>query len=392
MAKARLTQLGVEKIAAPKSGNKEVFDTQQPAFGVRVFASGYKSFFVFYQFRGKQRRHTIGSTVQYKVDEARDMARHVIYDAAHGIDPKAAKVPALSVKDLVERFVTEHCKVKTRGWHTTERLLKRHVLPRWGKRPVNEIKRPDVRELLAEVQQVAPIGVNRVLAHVRRMFSWSVEQDLIEASPVLGVKSLAKETSRDRVLSDDELVRVWRAADVVGGAGGAFIKALILTGQRRNEVSHMRWADLDLEKRVWTLPREATKGDRSHEVPLSQAVLGIIESVPHLSDVYVFSRRDEQPISGFSKLKIRLEAEFDEPIVDWRLHDLRRKVATSLARLRVPNPTISRILNHKEGGVTPIYQRYSFLDEKRDALDKWATHLEALLSPKVVSIHAARKR
>jgi integrase len=181
------------------------------------------------------------------------------------------------------------------------------------------------------------------------------------------------------VLTDDELVAVWTAADTMGGVSGGFLKALILTGQRRDEVSSMRWADLDLTARVWTSPRQATKGDRSHEVPLSPLAIQVLTALPR-TGTYVFSStRGERPISGYSKIKAR--ADQFAGIDGWRIHDLRRTAGTGMARAGIAVSTISRVLNHREGGVTRIYNRYSYLDEKRHALETWARKVESLIKP-----------
>ena len=259
-------------------------------------------------------------------------------------------------------------------------MLSLHVLPRWGKREAASITRRDVLDLMdALVDGGLPIGANRVLAAVRKMFGWAVERDILPTSPVVNVRAPGKETERDRVLTDEELKKVWEAAERKGGVSGAFLKTLILTAQRRDEVSSMRWADLDLEARVWTLPREATKGDRSHEVPLSPAVIEVLTALPR-TGAYVFSStRGERPISGYSKIKVAADklAGFD----DWRLHDLRRTAGTGMARGGIATSTISRVLNHKEGGVTKIYNRYGYLDEKRHALETWARKVESLVRP-----------
>jgi integrase len=281
---------------------------------------------------------------------------------------------------LAAQFITRYAKPKNRSWQGTERLLALHVLPRWGKREAASITRRDVLDLMdALVDGGLPIGANRVLAAVRKMFGWAVERDILPTSPVVNVRAPGKETERDRVLTDEELKKVWEGAERKGGVSGAFLKTLILTAQRRDEVSSMRWEDLDLEARVWTLPREVTKGDRSHEVPLSPAVIEVLSALPR-TGAYVFSStRGERPISGYSKIKVAVDKLAG--VDDWRLHDLRRTTGTGMARGGIATSTISRVLNHREGGVTKIYNRYGYLDEKRHALETWARKVESLTRP-----------
>ena len=396
MPTMKLTQIAVDKLKPPKTGRLEFFDAHLPGFGLRIADTGHKAWVVFYRVGGKQRRYTIGPLAKYpKVDLARERAREILRDVERGIDPAEAKAAPTHKIDTVEmlakQFITRYAKPKNRSWRGTERTLALHVLPRWGSRDASSMTRRDVLDLMdALVDGGLPVGANRVLAAVRKMFGWAVERDILATSPVVNVRAPGKETERDRVLTDDELVKIWSVAEKMGGVSGAFIKTLILTGQRRDEVSSMRWADLDSETRVWALPREATKGDRAHQVPLSPLVIQVLAALPR-TGAYIFtSTRGERPISGYSKIKARADklAGFD----DWRIHDLRRTAGTGMARAGIAVSTISRVLNHKEGGVTKIYNRYSYLDEKRHALETWARKVESLMRPvadNVVSLRAA---
>jgi integrase len=395
MPTMKLTQLAVDRLSPPKTGRLEFFDSHLPGFGLRIADTGHKAWVLFYRIEGRQRRYTIGSLATHpKVDQARERAREILRDVERGIDPAALKaaVPARkadTVADLVTKFIERYAKPKNRSWQETDRTLRLHVVARWGSRDAVSITRRDVLELLDElVDRGTPITANRILAAIRKMFGWAVERDIIPASPVVSVKAPGKEIERERVLTDDELTKVWQAAEMMGTIPAAFIKLLILTGQRRDEVSSMRWEDLDLAARVWTLPRESTKADRSHEVPLAPLVIEVLTSLPR-TGTYVFtSTRGERPISGFSKIKAR--ADTLSGFNDWRIHDLRRTTGTGMARAGIAVSTISRVLNHKEGGVTKIYNRYSYLDEKRHALETWARKVESLVRPassNVVDLH-----
>jgi integrase len=255
---------------------------------------------------------------------------------------------------------------------------------------------------------------------VRKMFGWAVERDILTASPVININAPGKEVERERVLTDEELIRVWAAADKISGVPGAFFKTLILTGQRRDEVAGMRWADMDMEAKVWTLRREATKGDRSHEVPLAPLVIEILTELPR-TGTYVFTSRGfrrvpgkpaaegrltdrDRHISGYSKMKAALNAKIAKTLAEdaaergaapekqseWRIHDLRRTAGTGMARAGIAVSTISRVLNHKEGGVTRIYNRYSYLDEKRHALETWGRKVESLVTPRAGNVVGLR--
>ena len=258
-----------------------------------------------------------------------------------------------------------------------------------------------------------PVGANRVLAAVRKMFGWAVERDILPTSPVVNVKAPGKEVQRERVLSDAELLAVWRGTEAISASARAFVRLLILTGQRRSEVANMRWVDLDLIAKVWTLPREQTKSNRTHEVPLSNLAIEIISTLPRLGSFVLTSRgfrrvpgksifetrltdRD-RPVSGYSKIKSALDEGITKAVgndavpggedfvklLAWRFHDLRRTVGTGMARSGIAVSVISRVMNHKEGGITQIYNRYSYLDEKRYALEAWAQKVEGLIWPKI---------
>ena len=382
----KLTQAAVERLHAPQTGRVEYFDSNLPGFGLRIAESGHKSWIAFYRLNGRQRRYTIGTLSTFpKVEDARERAREIFRDVARGVDPAEARLQPPSrqpdtVASVAAEFIERYAKPKNRSWRDTELTLQRTVVSRWGTRDIASITRRDVLDLLdALVDRGHPISANRALAAIRKMFGWAVERDILPSSPIVNIKAPGKEVERERVLSDDELTQLWVAADRVGGIASGFFKTLILTGQRRDEVASMRWCDIDTEARVWTLPREFTKADRIHEVPLAPLALDVLTSQPRVG-TYVFSgTHGAKPLAGFSKLKARIEQ--SAGISGWRIHDLRRTAGTGMARAGIAVSTISRVLNHKEGGVTRIYNRYSYLDEKRHALDTWARKVEGLVKP-----------
>jgi integrase len=380
MPTMKLTQLAADRIGAPTAGRLEYFDTVLPAFALRVAASGHKSWVVFYRVRRRLRRYTIGTVAQYpKVEEARSLARDILREAERGIDPAeakaAAKKPAApapepdTVRKIAELFIERYAKAKNRSWKDQERVLNNHIVSRWGDRDIASVIRRDARELLDSLMDKdMPIAANRVLATGRKMWNWAMEREIVSVNPFQGVKAPGKEIERERVLDDQELSLIWRAAGEIGGVAGAFVKLLILLGQRRDETAGMRWDDLDLDNRVWTIPQAETKGDRTHEVPLPPPAVGILTSLPQFAGPFVFSTTaGQKPISGYSKIKDRIDKLVS--IEDWRFHDLRRTAGTGMASLGIAVSTISRVLNHKEGGITRIYNRYGYMPEKRIALE-----------------------
>ena len=227
-----------------------------------------------------------------------------------------------------------------------------------------------------------PIAANRLHSIVRKFFNWCVENELIAASPCAGLKQPASEISRDRVLSDRELRLVWEAAEKIGYPFGSMVQLLTLTGERRGEVANMQWGELDLQKRVWSLPRERVKNNRQHDVPLSPQAVAIIERIPRISDRFVFSLNGTAPFNGFGKNRDRLVALLPADTPSWVIHDLRRSAASGVEQLGIRLSVIEKVLNHVSGsfaGIVGVYQRHEFADEKRAALQRWADYVRRLV-------------
>jgi integrase len=254
--------------------------------------------------------------------------------------------------------------------------LQQYVVDNWGTRKLDSITRADVRAALDQIE--APIAANRVHSVVPSFFNWCVENDLIANSPVFGVKAPHKETPRDRVLTDDELRAVWLAAEKEGYPLGSILQLLIITGQRRGEVTGMQWSELDLEPCTWSLPRERVKNDRRHEVPLSCQAITILRQLPRIGDKYVFTLNGAEPTNNF-KAKDRLDRLANIP--PWTVHDLRRTAASGMAKLGVSLVVIEKVLNHVSDSLAGVaYQRHEYAEEKRAALQQWADHVEGLVS------------
>jgi integrase len=299
------------------------------------------------------------------------------------------------VERVVNLFVERHAKPKTRDWRETERMLNREVVARWSGRRLSQITRAHVHEMLDEiVDRGAPIAANRRFASLRKLCAWAVERGIIDRNPCDGVTAPAAETRRDRVLSDDELEVAWGAFEAVGWPFGDIAK-LLLTGARLREVAEIEWPELDLEARQWTLPRSRTKNKRDHVIPLSDSAIEIIATLPRIEPSrFVFTTTRRTPVSGFSKAKAEIDKAIVEiakrqagdeaaPLPHWTLHDLRRTCATNLQKLGVRLEVTEAVLGHVSGsraGVTGIYQRHTWAEEKRAALDAWARKLEAIVS------------
>lgn len=352
-----------------------------------------------YRVNGRQRRLTLGKYPAISLADARDLARTALTKAAKGIDAAGEKQGTRlaigrgqpqTVRQAVDEFIERHAKPNNRSWRESARIFDRYVLAAWSKRPAADIARRDIIVLLdAIVDRGSPYMANRVLAALRKFFNWCVERDILTASPVVKIPKPTKEVARERILTDAEIIAVWNVWDDMDWPFGLAMKLMLVTAQRREEVARMRWEDLDFENALWTLPREATKSDRAHDVPLSELALEILGHVPHTGE-YVFTTTGNTPISGFSRAKKRCDEQ--SGVANWRLHDLRRTAASGMARIGIAPHVVEKVLNHASGtisGVAAVYNRHGYADEKRRALAARAKAIEDFLGTEktdVVSI------
>lgn len=393
MAKA-LTVKAIENLN-PGGARREIPDGLIAGLYLCVQPTGHMAWAVRYRHHGRPRKLTIGAYPGIGLKDARELASRALVAVASGGDPAADKQAAKAAarpgddRDLVEKvvaqFVERYAKAhqRPRTAYETERVLNREVVARWRGRRLSDLGKADIHELLDEiVDRGSPIQANRALAAMRRMCGWAIERGLTDKSPCDGVRAPAAERSRDRVLSDDELKAVWKASDVIGWPFGALVRLLILAGQRRSEIAEMRWREIDFDAKVWTLPRERSKNGQAHVVPLSDAAVAVLRSLPRVAGKagYVFSTNGETPVSGFARAKERLNAELPPDMPGWTLHDLRRTFASGCARLGIAVHVVEAALNHRSGtirGVAAIYNKYSYDAEKRAAMSAWSRHVEA---------------
>ena len=406
MAKA-LTVRTIDTLATP-AARREVPDGLVNGLFLIIQPSGARSWAVRYRnAAGTPRKHTLGSYPGIDLKSAREVAQGVLVEIAKGGDPAAEKKAARAgdkvptdrdlVEKVVDQFVERYAKANQRSWEETKRILDREVVQAWRGRHLATIGRADVHDLLDKiVDRGSPIMANRVLAAFRKLCNWSVDRGIIAASPCDKLKAPSAEQSRDRVLSDDELRGLWTACDGIGWPFGPLVRLLLLTGQRRDEVGQMRWSEIDLDAGLWTLPRERAKNNSAHVVPLSPPALAILRGLPRVNGSdFVFTTNGQTAVSGFGTAKNRLAKLMDEDIPAWVIHDIRRTVATGLARNGTSLPVIERILNHVSGsfgGVAGVYQRHTFADEMRQALDRWAGHVELLAGGQGGNVVALKAR
>jgi integrase len=411
--------------AKATSSRQEIPDGLLVGLYLVVQPSGAKSFAVRYRYAGQPRKLTLGPYPAVNLEAARDIGGKALRAAAEGRDPATEKQAAKGdakrqaaeelrgKRDLFENvareFIERHAKSKETGRilgikaspDDPEKLIEEggEFIPHWRGRKIQTISKRDVVDRLEKIADRAPIMANRSLAAVRKMFNWAVTKDILAASPCIGVEAPSPEQSRDRILTDHELRLVWNAADADAGPFGPLVQLLILTGQREAEVAGVCDDEIDRTTRLWTLSGQRTKNGERHEVPLSNPALEIIDAQPRIgAKRFLFSLDGERPVTTFSRAKNRIDAAVvaacGEPMPHWTFHDLRRTMVSGMARLGIELSVIEKCVNHKSGsfrGIVGTYQRHSFLDEKRKALETWGRFVEALIekpsASNVVELH-----
>jgi integrase len=344
--------------------------------------------------------HTIGLAT------ARKLAREAIVQQMQGVDPaekkqeaRAAKklkpVDEITVAETVDRWIDRYARAELRTWPAIKRSLEKDVTPRWGKRPLKSITRPMIAQLIDDiVDRDAPRQAALVFAYLHRMFGWSLSRGYIDCNPAEGLQKPKQAQGRERVLADDELRLLLRAIKDLGFPFQPLVELLVYSGQRKSEIGAGKWSEIDFKNEVWNLPASRTKNKNAHSFPLTPAMKSILEKLPRKQikdgkelSIFLFTTTGKMPVSGYSRIKIEIDkriAELNggEPIPAWSFHDLRRTAATGMAGLRVPVEVIEQILNHKSGklaGVAGIYNRFSYEDEMRDALEKWNLKIKAMI-------------
>jgi integrase len=369
---ARLTTKSVEAARALEARH-EIPDEYLRGLYLIVQPTGSKSWAVRYRLGDRSRKHTIGSYPAFDLKHARDAAAKILRSVAEGHGPR----PRGDVTGAVEQFLARHCRdYRPNPRKEAERRLRLYIVEPFGGRKLDAVTRADIRAVLNRIE--APVAANRAHAIIRVFFNWAVANDLLLASPVAGIEKPHQEQPRDRVLTDDQLRAVWRAADKIGYPFGSIVQVLTLTGQRRGEVAGMTRSEIVGD--TWTLPRERVKNGRRHEVPLPRQARALLEGLPQIGADFVFTLSGDAPYATFHRAKAQLDELVD--IEPWTLHDMRRTTASGLARLGVNLVVIEKILNHVSGslaGIVGVYQRHEFAEEKRAALQQWADYVERLV-------------
>jgi integrase len=389
----RLDEKGISKLKLT-DGKAEaiIFDDDLPGFGVRLRAGGKKTWIVQYRVGRQQRRLSLGAVSKaMNAKMAREAADRELAKIKLGGDPQKEKSdlrrrPEDTFEAVAARFLRERkADLKPQSYEQFNLHLTQHWSP-LGAVSIRQISRSDIANQLAKIaEQRGRYAANRARATLSAFYNWAIGGALCDANPVVGTNR-NDEMSRDRVLRDDEAVGIWRACR--DDDHGRIVRLLLLTGQRRDEVGAMRRPEIDLKARKWSIPGERTKNGKPHDVPLSDAAIDIlkpaIKRAEDLGHELVFGVRGERGFKGWGKAKLALDRRIAaSEAKPWRLHDLRRTLATRMGDLGVLPHVVEAVINHISGqkaGVAGIYNRALYWPERRQALDLWAAHIEALVA------------
>ena len=390
MPSIRLTAAAVEKLLPPKAGRTDIYDGEVQGLVLRISSSGIKSWSLMYRIAGHTKRMTLGSHPGVTLKLARDRARDVRAAVQRGEDPIADKKAteldrqqngfAFCVRDFIEKYAMR----SQRTWRLTDSTLRRHAVAAWGNKPVKDIRRRDVVDLLDQVAKHTPYEANHLRAYLSKLFKWLIEREVIEVNPIDGVSRAIKPQARSRILTSEEIIALWIATEKLGGAFGACTQVLMLTGVRREEAAKLRWEELD---GAWAkLPASRMKAGRDFKVALSSQVQEMLQAAPKLGE-YVFTTNGDSPISGWSYAKRKFDEYMNhtlgQPVADWRLHDLRRTMASGLAMLGFRAEVIKRVLGHAANAndVTAVHYNWHNYDaEAQKAVEAWARHVAGLVA------------
>jgi integrase len=442
MAKV-LTDAAVRRYKA-QSKRREIADARRAGLYLVIQPTGAKSWAFRFRNHGKSCKLTLGGfdeTAREPVKkpvigadltlaEARKLAAEIDHERAGGTDVivarKVAKIAAArkAIDDvdnayptLLRRYVDEHLKPNVKLWRDSARMLglrygqdgegpeivPNGLIERWAGKPVRAITPDDIFIAVDDAIRTGVPGLSRrrtartePLGRVMHsvlgaFFRWLMRNRCIDVNPCRAVDKPRAGKPRERVLSDAEIVAVWRGSETLAAPYAAMVKLLILTGARVREIAELPFSELSPDLTLWTLPAERAKNGREHRVPLPQLARDIIAGIPRIAGParYVLTFTGERPVNGHSSVKRALDAA--SGVTGWVLHDLRRTVATGLQRLGVRLEVTEAVLNHvagSRGGIVGVYQRHKYDDEKRAALAAWAERVAALTGGNVVELRA----
>jgi integrase len=380
--KRRLTELFVRK-AQPRDKAYLVWDTHQRGLALRVQPTAARAWVVVYSRHGRPRWLTLGAADAIGLSDARRLAAKAMLAVAEGKDvaaEKRAERGAGSFAELAERYVEQYAKRHNKSWQQAANLVRRHAIPKWGKLQASSITRGDIKAMMSRIE--APILANQVLAAVSAIFSWGVKEEIVTTNPCKLVERNPTR-SRERVLSESELPLFWKAFDDLDPARGTALKAILLLGQRPGEITYMRrehiidgWWEMPGQPVAGIWP--GTKNGESHRVWLPKAAQALLaERLDGNGPGYVLAGPRGSPVHNLDgcmrEVCTKLGVERATP------HDLRRTHGSTITALGFGRDAMNRIQNHREGGITDVYDRHHYEAETKHIMESVATRIMALV-------------
>jgi integrase len=390
MPKVKLTNQYISNLK-PSDKRQELQDEGTKGLALRLNVSGNKSFVYRYRFNDKVKRYTIGSYPEVSLAQARDKSKEITFNLSQGIDPLIEKRKnkdqfkgEITFAELSELYIKRHLpSLSPKSSKEYIRIINVELLNKIGKRYLSEISKRNLIDLIDAIAIDRGLNSlsNRVRSVLSSIYSFAVNKGILESNMLLNLKLKKKEQKRDRVYSQQEIHQLWAAFESQDQLIETIYKLLLLLGQRTGETCQMRWSDIDTDRAIWTIPTESNKAGRLHIVPLSEQALELILNMKPLTGnkQYVFNslKSDNEPVTWIHNAKTRIKK--ISGVTDFRPHDLRRTMASNLAEMGVNRTILGKILNHKglsgDSSVTAIYDRYDYLEEKREALENWSQSL-----------------
>ncbi|MFN3620393.1 tyrosine-type recombinase/integrase [Sphingorhabdus sp.] len=429
------TKISKRTVDAAKPAIKDYFiwDTDISGFGLKVTPAGGKVYIFQYRIarageaeRTPPKRYTIGKHGNLTADQARNRVRELAMLVELGIDPRQRELDQIAVADEAARSRSEKERIEQELSFSKVSLLwldhyeneksrrpasvslaklvvNRYLKPALGDTPMPHITRAGLQPIIDAIPAQKKGMRRAVFAYASVLFGWAARRGDIPSNPLTEMVKPDAPKSRDRVLTDNELAKLWFASKLLRDPFGPFFRLLMLTGQRRSEVAEINWNELDQETAIWTIPAHRAKNGLAHIVPLVPAAIAELDYIAQLQNTgfdkiditswpregFLLTTTGRTPISGITKAKNALDAAasdsgIGDAVPAWRIHDLRRTMATGFQRLGVRFEVTEATLNHvsgAKGGIAGIYQKHDWKQEKRDGLEAWARHVEAIIKP-----------